>query len=120
MAQRPWQDVWAGGLVVELRRFGPRVVDADNCAASLKPIRDGVADWLGVPDHDLRVRWVVTQQAGGRGSSKGARVEITIRQAPPADVVETTRVLVEVLLQGELAQGADVLEIIAERWRAAT
>ena len=108
-------------LVVELRRFGPRELDGDNCAASLKPVRDGVADWLGVPDHDPNIRWVVTQTAGGKGSAKSARVEIIIRQAPPREVVEATRgLLLGVMQDAEPAAGADVLEIIAEQWRATT
>ena len=32
-------------------------MDGDNLANALKPVRDGLADWLGVDDADGRVRW---------------------------------------------------------------
>lgn len=35
----------------------PRFLDDDNLTASLKPVRDELADWLGVDDADPRVRW---------------------------------------------------------------
>ena len=35
----------------------PRFFDDDNLANALKPVRDEVADWLGIDDGDGRVRW---------------------------------------------------------------
>lgn len=35
----------------------PRYFDDDNLANALKPVRDEVADWLGVDDGDGRIRW---------------------------------------------------------------
>jgi hypothetical protein len=35
---------------VRLTRYGPRTMDDDNLRASLKPVRDGVADHVGVDD----------------------------------------------------------------------
>jgi hypothetical protein len=34
-----------------------RDMDDDNLAASLKPLRDAIADWLGVDDGDKSLRW---------------------------------------------------------------
>jgi len=50
------------GLVVLLVRCAPRLLDDDNLAAALKPVRDGVADALGIDDRDSRVTWVVAQE----------------------------------------------------------
>jgi hypothetical protein len=50
------------GLVVLLVRCAPRLLDDDNLAGALKPVRDGVADILGVDDRDSRVTWVVAQE----------------------------------------------------------
>jgi hypothetical protein len=52
------------GIVVLLVRCAPRRLDDDNLAAALKPVRDGVADVLGVDDRDSRVTWVVAQEKG--------------------------------------------------------
>lgn len=35
----------------------PTRMDGDNLANALKPVRDEIADWLGVDDADGRVRW---------------------------------------------------------------
>jgi len=43
---------------VELVRIAPRKLDSeDNDRMSLKHVRDGIADWLGVNDRDPRVTW---------------------------------------------------------------
>ena len=51
-------------LEVELVRVAPRSLDSDNLTSSLKAVRDGVADWLGVDDGDERVRWTYGQRKG--------------------------------------------------------
>lgn len=51
--------------VVTLTRIAPRELDDDNNASSLKHVRDGVADRLGVDDRDPRVRWEYGQERGG-------------------------------------------------------
>ena len=51
-------------LEVELVRVAPRRLDSDNLTSSLKAVRDGVADWLGVDDGDERVRWTYGQRKG--------------------------------------------------------
>lgn len=51
--------------VVELTRVGPRKVDGDNLQGSLKAVRDGVADALGVDDGDEDlVVWTYRQELG--------------------------------------------------------
>lgn len=51
-------------VVVTLVRVGPRALDDDNLAYAFKALRDGVADALGVPDHDPRVTWRYAQELG--------------------------------------------------------
>lgn len=48
--------------VVKLTRIGPRALDTDNLAGSLKHVQDSVARKLGVDDGDTtRVTWVYAQ-----------------------------------------------------------
>lgn len=60
---------------VTLIRIAPRALDGDNAQASLKACRDGVADWLGVPDNDPRIRWEY-QQERGAPKTYAVRVEV--------------------------------------------
>lgn len=39
----------------------PTMMDGDNLANALKPVRDEIADWIGVDDGDSRIRWEVGQ-----------------------------------------------------------
>lgn len=64
-----------GPLVVRLVRVAPRQLDDDNLRGSLKAARDGVADWLGVPDNDPRVRWDYAQEKG-KPKTYAVRVEV--------------------------------------------
>ena len=52
-------------LTVILTRLGPRTMDTDNLASSLKAVRDGVADWLGVDDGHPSLDWQYRQRKGG-------------------------------------------------------
>jgi hypothetical protein len=52
------------GLVVLMVRTAPRPLDGDNLAASLKAVRDGIADALGVDDRNPGVAWVCAQEKG--------------------------------------------------------
>jgi hypothetical protein len=57
--QRP-----SGQLVVSMCRYGKRKLDSDNLHGSLKHVRDGIADWLGVDDGDESlVRWECYQKS---------------------------------------------------------
>jgi len=60
---------------VRLVYIGPRQLDDDGVASSVKSLRDGVADALGVDDRDPRVVWVPDQERGGV-REYGARVEV--------------------------------------------
>lgn len=51
-------------VVVILTRIGKRKLDGDNLQGSLKSIRDGVADRLGIDDADSLVRWEYAQEIG--------------------------------------------------------
>lgn len=61
--------------VVVLVRVSPRPLDSDNAASSLKRVRDGVADALGIDDADPRVSWVVEQRRGP-AKVRGVVVEV--------------------------------------------
>lgn len=51
--------------LVTLTRIGPRRMDDDNAAASMKAVRDAVAKRLGVDDGDVsRLRFVYRQERG--------------------------------------------------------
>ena len=50
-------------LQITLTRIGPtNGLDDDNLCGSLKSVRDGVADWLGVQDNDKRLTWAYEQR----------------------------------------------------------
>jgi hypothetical protein len=51
-------------VVVTLTRQGPRLLDDDNLAFAFKSVRDGVAQALGIKDHDKRVTWRYAQLKG--------------------------------------------------------
>lgn len=51
-------------ITVVLTRVAARQLDTDNLASAFKACRDGVADWLGVPDNDPRVTWEYGQRKG--------------------------------------------------------
>lgn len=52
-------------LVVTLTRIAPRPFDDDNIRGAFKATRDQIAEWLGVPDNDPRVRWEYAQERRG-------------------------------------------------------
>lgn len=57
-----------GPLMVVLTRLAPSGgLDDDNLVSSLKAIRDGVADALGIDDADARVSWAYDQRRAKRG-----------------------------------------------------
>lgn len=62
-------------VTVTLVRVGPRALDDDNLAYAFKAIRDGVADALGVKDHDARVTWAYAQERG----AYAVRIELATR-----------------------------------------
>lgn len=65
--------------IVRLTRIAPRALDeGDNLPASLKAVRDGIADRLGVDDRDDRVTWVYYQRRG-RPGEYAVEVELEAR-----------------------------------------
>jgi len=44
-------------LEITLTRLGPRRMDSDNLARSMKAVRDGIADALGIDDGSDRLQW---------------------------------------------------------------
>lgn len=74
---------------VHLVRVGPQLLDDDNLPASLKTIRDELADLLlpgrraGAADRDPRIRWTYGQQRG-LAREYAVRIEITITSTEAA------------------------------------
>ena len=48
-------------LVVTMTAYLPRYFDDDNLVGALKPIRDEIAEWMGLDDRDRRVLWECDQ-----------------------------------------------------------
>ena len=66
-------------LRITLRRIAPRCLDSDNLARSMKAVRDGVADALGIDDGDERLTWVY-KQAQGAPKQYEVWVDVEIRE----------------------------------------
>lgn len=49
---------------VKMTRVAPRALDDDNLRGSLKNLRDGIADRLGVDDRSPLVKWEYAQERG--------------------------------------------------------
>ena len=65
-------------MQVTLIRVAPRALDpGDNLPASMKGVRDGVADALGVDDRTPLVTWVYRQR---RGKPREYGVEIVVEK----------------------------------------
>lgn len=62
-------------IVVRMVRLSPGTLDSDNLQGAAKAVRDGVADWLGIPDNDPRIFWQYGQERVSRGTF-GVRVEV--------------------------------------------
>ena len=63
-------------LTVRMTRIGFGTLDDDNIRSAGKAARDGIADWLGLDDGDLRITWQYAQQKAPRGQY-GLIVEVT-------------------------------------------
>lgn len=72
-----WDPPYAPPLIVTMTRLAPRRFDDDGAVASMKPIRDQLAELLGINDNDSRITWVVTQE-----TRRMPGVRITIEGAP--------------------------------------
>ncbi len=66
--REPWM-LPPAKLHVLMVRQAPRILDTDNLATALKPVRDGIADGLGLPsDRSERVFWQFHQEKNKAGS----------------------------------------------------
>jgi hypothetical protein len=63
--------------VVTLTRIAPRELDGDNLQTSMKAVRDGIADWLGVDDRNPQVTWNYAQKKG-----KPKQYAVTVEVSP--------------------------------------
>lgn len=63
------------GIDIHLVRIGVRKLDTDNLARSMKAVRDGVSDALGIDDGDPFLRWRYSQK---KGKPKEYAVEVRI------------------------------------------
>ena len=64
-----------GAPVITLTRVAPRAFDDDGLAASLKSIRDSLAQCLGVSDGPKGPQWIYRQR---RGKVREHLIEVTI------------------------------------------
>ncbi len=62
--------------VISMTRFG-RKLDDDNLATACKPLRDGIADALGINDRDKRIQWLTAQLPKAKGNGMGCSIDIT-------------------------------------------
>ena len=53
-------------VVITMLSFRRRLLDDDNLAAGFKPLRDAIADTLGIDDGDPRVKWEPRQIESNR------------------------------------------------------
>lgn len=75
---------WAFPLLVTLTRIAPRELDDDGNVTAMKPLRDGVADALKLPnDKDPRVTFVCRQERGGVRET-AVRIDVTPRASCPS------------------------------------
>lgn len=71
-----WDPPFALPLVITMTRLAPRRFDDDGAVASMKPIRDQLAELLGINDNDSRVTWVVKQEAQRTGAQPSVRITL--------------------------------------------
>ena len=74
--------------VVTLTRIAPRALDCDNNQISMKAVRDGVADRLGVDDRDPRVTWRYGQEKPDQPRTYAVRITIEDRTDDDGDATE--------------------------------
>lgn len=66
---------WVAPITVLMTRVAPRKMDDDGAIASMKNIRDGIADRFGVNDGSDAIAWKYAQR---KGKPKEYAVEIEI------------------------------------------
>ncbi len=69
--------------VICLTRIAPRSLDhADNLPMSMKSVRDGIADWLGVDDRSDQIQWQYDQRKGSGPRVNELQVEVFENEDP--------------------------------------
>ncbi len=69
-------------LLITLTRIAPRPLDTDNAVRSLKAIRDGIADALGIDDGNVaRVTWAYRQRKAAEPKHYAVDVRVEARAA---------------------------------------
>jgi len=76
----PRNEARAVSILVCIVRFGRRILDDDNLAGGNKPLRDCIAERLGINDGDSRIEWEY-RQVVTRGAV-GTLVTIEMRVCP--------------------------------------
>ena len=72
-------DLRLGTIEVEVVRLSPRELDQhDGLGAALKPIIDGISDFLQMKDNDKQLVWVLKQR---KGRVRECGIEITMSRA---------------------------------------
>ena len=66
----------SGQITITLTRIAPRRLDSDNLSSSLKAVRDGVADAVGIDDGSERIDWLYAQ---GKGKPREYAVLVEIQ-----------------------------------------
>ena len=51
-------------ICFRLIRYGPQDLDSDNLSASMKAVRDGICDAIGIDDKSDKLRWRHHQEKG--------------------------------------------------------
>lgn len=63
---------------VTFTRYSNGTLDSDAIQGCFKGVRDGIADYLGVPDNDSRIEWVYADQAKSMRNAYGINVKIEV------------------------------------------
>ena len=62
-------------VIVTIIRVGGKILDGDNLQGACKPLRDAIANTLGLDDGDSRIEWQYRQIGKGKAES-GAIVKL--------------------------------------------
>lgn len=63
-----------------ITRVAPRMLDMDNCVASMKAIQDGIADAFCIKDNDPRIRFEYAQERG-KPKEYAVKIQVIVRLA---------------------------------------
>jgi hypothetical protein len=69
-----------GPLQILLTRYSAGTLDGDNLQRSLKHVRDGVADFIGIDDGSKLLDWQYAQEKITRAAPKCVGIRITTKE----------------------------------------